>query len=280
MMHARDAFLADACRVLGLHVRELHPPPAARGLHRASEFGQHFEASYRPHILRALEHNQPVIAWRGWPGEFQLHWGRITHAAAGPVGFVGAVPSAAEGREADSWGDLSLVRPPTQVYVMEVMEPHVPDEVELWRGSLRHARAAMSSPEDERFGVVRGPLFFDLWVERLTSLNGAPAGKKRTRAIERHRQLAKSVIACHLSGEGFLADCEEFNDASIRKISADIREKLESVVEAIRGVLFKLNVFEQDASTESAAGITDSIQMARTVTESLQSMVPSFPDGS
>ena len=60
-LYARDAFLVDTARVFGMTVRPIHPPEAARGLGGAAEFAQHFDASYRPLIARALEHDQPVL---------------------------------------------------------------------------------------------------------------------------------------------------------------------------------------------------------------------------
>ncbi|UCC31209.1 MAG: hypothetical protein JSU86_02815, partial [Phycisphaerales bacterium] len=68
-MYARDAFLAEAGRLFGMNIRDIHPPEAARGLNGFPEFQQHFDASYRPLILKALEHNQAVLAWQGWPGD-------------------------------------------------------------------------------------------------------------------------------------------------------------------------------------------------------------------
>ncbi len=61
----RDALLVEAAALFGVRLREVHPPEAARGLSDAPEFAQHFEASYKPIILRALENREPVIAWQG-----------------------------------------------------------------------------------------------------------------------------------------------------------------------------------------------------------------------
>lgn len=151
-MYARDGFLIPAGRLFGLTIREIHPPQAARGLDRAAEFEQHFDASYRPLIHRALEHGQPVLAWRGWPGERRLWWGVVTAVYDGGIGFRGDVyPSM----------DLSaacephvLVSPPTQLYVVETVAARKPTKAEreaLWRQQLRMIE---SGELNARFGIV------------------------------------------------------------------------------------------------------------------------------
>ncbi|MDO8631426.1 MAG: hypothetical protein Q7R41_13135, partial [Phycisphaerales bacterium] len=150
-MYARDAFLIPAGRLFGLTIREIHPPQAARGLDHAAEFEQHFDASYRPLILRALEHRQPVLAWRGWPGERRLWWGVVTAPCDEGIGFRGAVyPSR----------DLSvasephvLVSPPTQLYVVETVAARRPVEGELEAFQSEQRRRVLSGEIDERFGI-------------------------------------------------------------------------------------------------------------------------------
>ena len=81
-MYARDAFLIEAGRLFGMQIREIHTPEAARGLDVVAELDQHFDASYRPLIHRALEHGQPVLAWQGWPGDRERSWGVIREKCA------------------------------------------------------------------------------------------------------------------------------------------------------------------------------------------------------
>ena len=100
---ARDALLVEGARVFGMTVRGLHPPEAARGLEHSAEYAQHFAASYRPLILRALENRQPVLARLG-RGEFGNHhpiWGAIEDSSDGGVGSVRGGGRPAE-RPADS----------------------------------------------------------------------------------------------------------------------------------------------------------------------------------
>jgi len=116
-MFGRDARLIDVGRQFGMQIREVHPPEAARGLEAAAEFDQHFGASYRPLIHRALENNQGVIAWRGWAGERELSWGWIRAACDEGAGFRGATIWS-EGEFNSLRNDL-LVRPAVQLYIVE-----------------------------------------------------------------------------------------------------------------------------------------------------------------
>ena len=113
----RDARLIEAGKHFGMQIRDVHPPEAARGLEAAAEFDQHFDASYRPLILRALENNQGVIAWRGWAGERELSWGWIRIARDEGVGFRGATIWSE--RELNSLRNDLLVRPAVQLYIVE-----------------------------------------------------------------------------------------------------------------------------------------------------------------
>ena len=103
-----------------MQIREVHPPEAARGLEDAAEFEQHFDASYRPLILRAMENGQFVLAWRGWLGERELSWGWIRAACDEGMGFRGStIWSEAELNPLRA--DL-LVRPAVQLYIVERIE--------------------------------------------------------------------------------------------------------------------------------------------------------------
>ncbi len=117
IMFGRDARLIEAGKLVGMQIRDVHPPEAARGLEAAVEFDQHFDASYRPLILRALENNQGVIAWRGWAGERELSWGWIRAACDEGAGFRGATIWSE--RELNSLRNDLLVRPAVQLYIVE-----------------------------------------------------------------------------------------------------------------------------------------------------------------
>ena len=150
-MYARDAFLIPAGRLFGLTIREIHPPQAARGLDRAAEFEQHFDASYRPLILRALEHGQPVLAWRGWPGGRRLWWGVMSSSCDEGIGFRGAVyPSAHSSAVAERH---VLVSPPTQLYVLESSALRSPSKRELQALWVEQRRQVISGELDARFGI-------------------------------------------------------------------------------------------------------------------------------
>lgn len=222
MLYARDAFLIPATRLFGLTIREVHPPEVALGLGRAEGFGQHFDASYRPFILRALENNQPVFAWQGWSGGASLAWGIITEACESGVGFSGRV-FMAEGQPRD----LVLETPPVQLYVVETIKPVNPSAMELYAIAFAHADSERRKALTDRFSVVTDYKAFDAWNERSVALNDAmpdeetPDGKtpdeetpapktpddKKPIDVETmtsHEQLADSIRAHHQSALRFL----------------------------------------------------------------------------
>jgi hypothetical protein len=102
--YGHDVFLPTAGRALGLRIRDLHPAAAARGLRQAAGFQQHFDASYRPLIERALEHNQPVIAWLGPEGQGPSN---LVDARSGEGDGPAKDPSACRGKETGSAGKVA-----------------------------------------------------------------------------------------------------------------------------------------------------------------------------
>ena len=165
-LYARDAFVIEAARQFGLTLRELHPPQAAHGLRLAPEFDQHFDASYRPIIFRALEHGQPVLAWQGWPGKAELLWGLIERTCQDGVGFRGRVHTSESRTE-----ELLLEHPPVQLYVIETVAPTQPSPDDLWDAAQAHARLILENKLIERFGIETGPGAFDRWIEVLRTQN-------------------------------------------------------------------------------------------------------------
>ncbi len=157
--YARDAFLVDGGRLLGLTIRPMHPPEAARGLAGAAEFRQHFDASYRPLVKRALEHDQQVLAWRAFGGDRNREWGVITGAGECEPGDCGTIITA-RGCETD----VAVETPPWQLYVIELIEPRRPDRDELVRAIVRHTAAALDGSLDETFGVVTGAAALGEWA--------------------------------------------------------------------------------------------------------------------
>lgn len=165
-LYARDAFLVEAGRLFGLEIRGIHPPEAARGLSGAAEFVQHFDASYRPLIHRALEHGQPVLAWQGWPGALCLAWGVITDPCHDGVGFRGTIHVSPGDTEMDAM-TVTLISPPVQLYVVETVTPTRIDPNECTTLALDHARRVLDNALADRFDVFTGPAAFDVWIERL-----------------------------------------------------------------------------------------------------------------
>lgn len=169
---ARDAFLVEAGRCLGLTIRDIHPPEAAVGVDRAAEFRQHFDASYAPLIRRALEHGQTVLAWQGWDGDAEHLWGIITREDSRGVGFAG-LPFAVEGLSVDKPRELAITRPPVQLYVVEErMGPRA--ETDVWNAMLvRHAVASVDPTLGTRFGVLSGGPAFRRWAEVVSPVETA-----------------------------------------------------------------------------------------------------------
>lgn len=156
----RDARLPEAAALLGLRLRALHPVNAAEGLGRSPEFALHFHDSYQPLIRAALQHRQPVIAWRGWPAPSSRCWGLITaereETLFGYTLFQNGNP-------------VPLLDPAHQVFVIEDYQPPRPsptlddilalarrNTVELWHG-LRL----------ETTGLLTGPRAYQAWSDYL-----------------------------------------------------------------------------------------------------------------
>ena len=242
-MHARDAFLIPAGQSFGMTIRDIHPPEAARGLSRLPEFRQHFDASYRPLILRALEHDQPVLAWQGWPGEQTKMWGVVTEACTDGIGLAGWVswpseaPPCEPKRESPmpaplAWAchprnTLILDKPPVQLYVVEGITPTQPDSVDLLEIVLAHGRRVLDNSLEDRFGVVTGPAAYDLWIERLRGTTGSD-----TRFAQGHRQMASSIIAAHESGIRF-HQRQAPRTATMQSLVTTLTEKCQAIVKSV-----------------------------------------------
>ncbi len=209
-MYARDAFLVEAGRLFGMTIRDMHPPEAARGLSDAAEFRQHFDASYRPLVLRALEHDQTVLAWQGWPGDMRLLWGIITGTSDAGVGLRGRVacpsgraawPSEAPPCPSEPPRDMpapsaranrtpevvTLEHPPVQLYVVETVVATQPDPQELLDLAHEHAKQVLSDTLHDRFGVITGPAAYDAWIEHCENAGRAqPAEASKASRRAKH----------------------------------------------------------------------------------------------
>jgi hypothetical protein len=158
--YARDFKLVKAARLFGLRIRDLHPPDAATGLDRAPEYFQHFDASYRPLIQRALEHGQAVLAWQGWPSPHEMDWGIVTATSADGVGFRGVTPLG-------SLQGVTVMTPPIQMYVVEDITPVQPDSAAIVWIALEAADQVLGDRLDPRLGVATGPAAYEVWAERI-----------------------------------------------------------------------------------------------------------------
>lgn len=233
----RDALLVEAAALFGVRVREVHPPEAARGLRESAEFAQHFEASYKPIILTALENGQPVLAWQGWPDSRQLLWGVITEKSWETEMGLAGTTIWAQGQA------VPLVSSPVQLYVVEEASPRRPGKGEMLRFGLKSALRALGNKLGERWGVVTGPPAYDHWAGRLEQ--GSACAVEGPCAGSDHRQMARFVTYDRESAErffqhyrdglgpdfqplidGLLACCRRLIDALAPARDADTVEKL------------------------------------------------------
>lgn len=239
-MYARDAFLPTMGQLFGLTIRDIHPPEAARGLNASAEFAQHFDASYRPLICRALEHGQSVLAWQGWPGKFDMSWGIIRAAGEGDVGFVGE--TFGNGDLSESREPIAFVRPPVQLYVVEEITPRQPDPAELIGLVMRNMETVLSNGLAESVGVVTGPAAYDLWIERIDA--ATDSGCANAEIAGAHVRLAAATRAGCECGIRFLKRHQEHANASMA-------QKLPTVIEAMRSVAQELRSAETAAIVAS-----------------------------
>ena len=226
---ARDAYLVEAGRLFGIGIREVHPPEAALGLHNAEAFAQHFEASYRPLVARALENGQPVLAWQGWPGEDEALWGILRHTGAEGVGVAG-IPLATPDAPTEV-PDVALVRCPVQLYVVETLSPKSPPADDLLDMVLAHARGVLADQLGARFGVVTGLGAYNAWIERTKDLEAG--GSSPADESKGHQQLAAAIIAGHQSGIRFLQAQLDRSTPEIRTVITTLTASCHKVVTAL-----------------------------------------------
>ncbi len=283
-MYARDAFLIQAGRLFGMTIRDLHPPEAARGLSGLEEFKQHFDASYRPLILRALEHAQPVLAWQGWPGDRGLAWGVITNTCQGGIGLAGCLSNPQDvvgtGRR-----PVTLERPPVQLYVVEAITPTQPVPQELIGVALNHARQIFDNALQARFGVITGPAAYDAWIDRLdpgdtddaslrdrfSRRSNVPSlgGENLPHVPLGHRGLTASILAGHRSAIRFLQRYHPQVSGELRSRFAALTKSCHTVVTSLEPCL---DISADDALLSTPTGrakLIDAVTRARDATEEM-----------
>ncbi|MHC5111036.1 MAG: hypothetical protein ACYTHJ_14285 [Planctomycetota bacterium] len=204
--YARDAFLIPASKALGMSIRQLHPPEAAVGLGSAEAYRQHFDASYRPLIARALENDQPVLAWSGWDGRLYRSWGRITNMLPDSdldhsVALSGTISSG--GAQHAFPTPVRLVSPPLQVYVVESIAPETAADASsrFWL-ALQHASSGFSESVCRRFDVATGARAVAQWASSIKSK--ALGSMVAPRFVSVQVMFATSVLSSYASATRFI----------------------------------------------------------------------------
>jgi hypothetical protein len=160
VIHARDRFLTEVGKLVGLTIRDLHPREAAEGLATAREFGEHFRDSYVPLIIEALRNDQPVLAWQGWPDHLWGLWGVITAYDERAAALIGSMIWVGGRRTA-------LIGPAVQCYVVEKHAERTPSDPEWLAACARHGGAFLRDEVEAGEGIVTGPRAFNEWQRRL-----------------------------------------------------------------------------------------------------------------
>lgn len=179
--YARDLNLPQTGELYGLHIRPLHPPGAAAWLGTSREFPAHFRDSYVPLIVRALEHGQAVLAWRGWPPPADRLWGLI--GSWDSEHLSGCCPGHPE--------PVRLAGAAHQVYIVEEWRPEEAhwDEPRLFQTAVRHALRFWRSPP--------APADYEL---------GLAAWRSWTAAAERDAQACSAALTVLAASRQALAD--------------------------------------------------------------------------
>lgn len=262
---ARDMHLADVADLLGLRLRELHPPDAAFGLSDSREFTQHFHDSYVPLIARAIEHGQLVLAWRGWSPPREDLWGVITaisgqtivghslwhegtptvlSGAAHRVAVVEecATPSGnPEQREANR--DETLLALAQRAFARQwANEWHAGPETLSAGPAFAVWSSRMSSPPADAVQLVAAARQCALTTRVLTS-----SRRHLARFLRRHRPHLIGRTAAKLSA--WAAACDELVD---RLLSWETSARWEAALESDEGRAQAIRAIEAASSVERA----------------------------
>ena len=255
MTEGHDALLGRTAPRFGIRLRELHPPEAAAGLECAPEFAQHFEASYKPLIERALEHDQPVLASGGWPGKASSQWGIITSVCKEGVGLCGTTPGS-------SSEPVPLAAPPVQAYVVEVIAPRVPPDNELLRLVVRNACVVVQNQTDSRFGVTTGPTVYDVWLERLRHKHVCATCGERGAGC--HQRMASAVTLARESAVEFLSRHHDAVPEPARHTVNALIAECNGVIQALARSCDLTSVRSSLATDEGRAELTKDVVSAQT----------------
>jgi hypothetical protein len=276
---ARDAFLVDAAHLFGIPIRELHPPEAARGLESVDEYAQHFDASYRPLILRALEHGQPVLAWLGandFGNEFPI-WGRIVDGAEQGIGLKAAYYAAADSSGSSGSVVVTLSKPPVQVYVVEETVPAAPPPAEIRRCAWDHWQAILSNRVGDRFGVITGPGAFDAWIDRLDSASAA--SEDAVAVVQGHQCLARATVAAHQAAVAFIDKMLGKGIGQEVSRAMSLRDACQEVVEALAHSTDACNVGQEYSLRTSRLKLISHVASAWGAASTARELFESGPSG-
>ncbi len=212
----RERHLPAAAELLGVRLRELHPPLAARGLRRSAEFPAHFRDSYLPLIRRAIEHEQLVLAWRGWPPPREDFWGVITEVRDDMVvGFTCL----------HKGEPMPLIGAAHLAYVIEELGPAVdPLDDRVTQQAL--AAAVAEWRDAQSAGIACGRAAYDLWV---AALEHPPAGVPTRAAALTHAAFARVLCNARAALVGWLrspAVCESRSSSVAARWAAACDEYL------------------------------------------------------
>jgi len=259
-LFARDAFLPQVAFLFGVEIRDVHPPEAALGLDRAVEFEQHFDASYRPLIQNALRNGQPVLAWRGWPGEAGLLWGIVREPCNEGIGFRGETVQEA-GSEITK-AERVLQTPPLQVYVVERIVPATPDAETLVSCALHHAARVLDNSIGKRFGVITGPPAYGVLLDRIKAVREEETAKL-ARGVS---ALANVIVNGHGSAIRFFDWHQGTVTERTRKTAASLVASCRQVVAALIGLTDESDLYERLRNPKGVSWIESRIQEAMAAT--------------
>jgi hypothetical protein len=272
MMYGRDAFVEPAADLFGIRLRNLQPPDVGVEMTQAVEFPQHFEASYKPLIERALENGQPVIAWEGWPDMSALCWGVITSADNDALSGV------------TMWAHEQTVRmvaPALQCYVVEECTPRLPPRDQLLAMAMRHADAYMNRAPFTATGagagvpaMTTGPAAFDAWETWLAETEFGPPDQDKS--WREHRQHAEFLVAGGRSAVAFLNTIREIVPQDRQDAMGEIIATCRKRIELLTPSADEAAVRKAFASADGRQQLLASVHAAEAADRRLGMMVEEF----
>lgn len=159
-VYGRHAYVEPAVRLFGMTLRPLHPPAAAPLPEQPVEYDRHFHDSYLPFVAAALERDEPVLAWMGWPAPLAHLWGVVTQIDSHTGQCVGTTAYDAAQAEV-------MTRAPVQVYAVQDYTETEPRPDTLLSAALTHAADVLHDRLDPALGVVTGVAALERWRDHM-----------------------------------------------------------------------------------------------------------------